>query len=185
MAYVNAEIPEPEPPGPWIEAEFDDDDRLVEIRCICGAHLGTYTAFNSGVTFGEAADYVREMNQLAEVDESQGELEFRPHLTGGDWHNEAPGGFRSRGSVLWAMRVLKMQRFYAEHETCPDDDFDWDEFCTNWPDSATCHGFEEWLAYGKPESSQELQERRQAAGFSPRAGTFDYAEEEDEEWVPF
>jgi hypothetical protein len=146
---VNVAIPEPYPPGPWIEAEFDDDDRLVDIRCICGAHPGTYRRFNSGVTFGEAADALRTANQLAEVAESQGTLEFKPHLTGGDWHDEAPGGFRSRRAVLWMMRVIKLQAFYDAHRICGDD-LDWEEFCENFPGHENCEAFEEWLQRGGP-----------------------------------
>jgi len=172
----NVTIPEPDPPGPWIDVIYDDDGRLVDIACICGAHLGTYRKFNSGVTFDEAADYVREVNQVAEVAESQGEFEYRPHLTGGDWHDEAPGGWRSRGPVLWAMHVLKMEAFYKAHSLCPADDWDWDEFCSTYPDSETCHGFEEWLALGRPESSAELKRRRKSALS---------IENDDDDWIPF
>lgn len=32
--------------------------------------------------------------------------------------NGEGGGYRSRGAVLWALRVLKMDRWYAEHSPC-------------------------------------------------------------------
>lgn len=32
--------------------------------------------------------------------------------------NGPSGGFRSRGPVLWAMRVIKAHLWYAEHDAC-------------------------------------------------------------------
>ena len=143
----NVEVPEPYPPGPWIQAYYDEDGRLEDIECICGAHPGTYRAFRSGVSFEEAANELRDLNQLQES--AEGEGEYKPQLTGGDWHEEAPGGFRSRGPVLWMMRVIKLQRFYDAHEVCGDDS-DWDEFCEEYPDAPNCQGFEEWIEAGRP-----------------------------------
>jgi len=113
---VNAEIVLPESPGSWVN----------EYRCVCGAHPGEYKKFNSGVSFGEAAQELRELNQRAELREG-GLLD----------PNDPPGGFRSRGSVLYMARAIKMRRWYEAHSPCEDElssDFN------NWPEWAQ----EEW-----------------------------------------
>lgn len=112
---ANADLPLPEPPGPWVN----------ESRCVCGAHLADYKRSRFGVTWDQGVDLLRTVNAAAE---QQGEL---PGIGGSP---DDPGaGFRSRGPVLWAMRVLKMERWYAAHATCggawysePDPDRDLD-----------------------------------------------------------
>lgn len=52
---------------------------------------------------------------------------YRDFRAGIDWsdgvalvrgHNGEGGGYRSRGPVLWAMRVLKLDAWYMEHWCC-------------------------------------------------------------------
>lgn len=62
-------------------------------RCICGA---TYDGEHYGVRFSHGVAHVRATNQ--------------PN-----------GGYRSRGPVLWAMHVLKLEAWYAEHRRCQDE----------------------------------------------------------------
>ena len=132
MAYdKNTWVPLPDPPGPWVDDE----------RCICGAHFGTYAAFNSRVTFAEAAAALRQLNQSAEA--------------GDFWRGQESGGFRSRGPVLHMMRVFKLERWYAAHESCPGGDWDWDQFCDDWPDSYTCAGYHAWVEAGRPEPDDD------------------------------
>ena len=99
---LNVELFEPEPPGPWVD----------EHRCVCGDHAADYRTSHYGITFADGADYLREQNQLAEVAEDP-QLSFRD---GGK--SEAPGGFRGRSGVLYAMRILKLQRWYDDHASC-------------------------------------------------------------------
>lgn len=35
-------------------------------------------------------------------------------------HNGDAGGFRSRGPVLWAMRVMKLTAWYEKHACCEE-----------------------------------------------------------------
>ena len=61
-----------------------------------------YSNFIAGVTFAEAANLVR-------------------------LHNPPSGGFRSRGPVLWAMRVIKLSQWYERHWFCqPQEEKDYE-----------------------------------------------------------
>jgi len=132
VAYdKNVTVPLPDPPGPWVDDE----------RCICGDHFATYAAFNSRVTFGEASQALRQLNQSAEA--------------GDFWRGQESGGFRSRGPVLHMMRVMKLERWYEKHATCPEGDWDWDQFCDDYPDSYTCAGYGAWVAAGRPEPGED------------------------------
>lgn len=71
-----------------------------------------YGASHYGITFADGANYLREQNQLEETSDDP-QLTFRSGRK-----DEAPGGFRGRGSILYAMRILKLQRFYEEHAIC-------------------------------------------------------------------
>ena len=88
----NAWIPEPEPSGPWVDSR----------RCSeCGE---LYRDFRSGSSFAEAAQRVRSAARTAD-----------------DWTGdprEHPGGYRSRGAILWAWRVIKIERWYLHHRPC-------------------------------------------------------------------
>jgi hypothetical protein len=77
---VNELLPEPRPPGPWVDAR----------ACTCGA---SYEDFRAWPSFHDGAQRVRQVN-------GEG------------------GGYRSRGPVLWAMRVLKLEAWYLEHLLC-------------------------------------------------------------------
>jgi hypothetical protein len=59
-----------------------------------------YEQFKPGITFAEAAQLVRNHNQ------------------------ETNGGFRSRGPVLWAMRILKLELWYQRHAYCNFNEID-------------------------------------------------------------
>lgn len=61
-------------------------------RCVCGQ---SYAAFRSGTTFQEGASLIR-------------------HAAG----QQQGGGWRSPGAVLWAMKVLKTERWYRAHAGC-------------------------------------------------------------------
>ena len=69
----------------------------------CSICKASYLDFRSGVTFAEAAALVR--------------------LSNGGF--EAGGGYRSRGPVLWAMRVMKLRAWYEEHMGCAQMAYDW------------------------------------------------------------
>ena len=99
MEFQNAEVREPAPPGPWCSPT----------QCDCGGTIYDYDRYNSGVTFAEAEEELRQRNESAG-------LEY--------------GGYRSRGPILYMMRVLKLERFYEDHQNCDAD---------NTP--------EEWAAY--------------------------------------
>jgi hypothetical protein len=85
--YVNAEIPLPESPGPWVD----------EYRCTCGDHLADYSRSHYGVSWDDGVELLRDTNRGAGI-EGQ--------------------GYRSRGPVLHAMRVLKLERWYDDHRNC-------------------------------------------------------------------
>jgi hypothetical protein len=82
------------PVNPTISAPRAPGTWVDETECICGAkyrdHRGSYG-------FAEAAQYIR---QRAKDD------------------GDESGGFRSRGPVLWALRVLKLMSWYEEHFMC-------------------------------------------------------------------
>jgi hypothetical protein len=103
------------PPGPWVD----------DVECVCMDHPGTYKNFNSRVTFGEAADRVRQVNRD---------------------NPNAPGGWRSRGAVLWAMRVIKLERWYDAHAGCgfeiPEDPEEWGDLTWAYYDESVDAGFE-------------------------------------------
>jgi hypothetical protein len=82
------------PVNEWLAAPKAPGDWVDEESCACGA---TYHAFRAGVRYTEGAATVRRMN-------------------GQD--RDTPNGWRSRGPVLWAMRVMKLQAWYLEHATC-------------------------------------------------------------------
>lgn len=66
-----------------------------EFRCKCGDHLAEYSKTSQGVTWDEGVQRLRETNA---------DIEGK--------------GYRSRGPVLWAMRVIKLERWYADHVNC-------------------------------------------------------------------
>lgn len=109
--YENATFPKPLPPGPWV----------TKWRCVCGDHIEDYKDFRSGVSFGEAAQVLRDANQAEELGGK------RQILDPGD----PPGGRRSRGPVLWVMRVIKLQRWYDAHAACGS--WDWGAWCEENP----------------------------------------------------
>lgn len=70
---------------------------IDQYRCVCGAEYKNFRLFSyrtsQGNRFSEACNRVR----LA---------------------NGERGGFRSRGAVLWALRVMKLQAWYDAHYAC-------------------------------------------------------------------
>ena len=139
--YQNVGIAEPQPPGPWVDDE----------QCICGDHIENYKDFNSGVSFAEAAANLRFENKQAEIQQNpQMGWVMEPGSK-----DEAPGGYRGRGSILTMMRRMKLERWYERHATCPFGDHDWEQFCEDYPDSPNCRDFDEWLAQGKPDPFEE------------------------------
>ena len=142
---MNVSIPEPQPEEP---AWFSGTVRAGTLRCDCGAHLADYSSSHYGITFAGAAEELRELNQEQEVAEAQGQLSFRSGKK-----DEAPGGYRSRGAILWMMRVQKLRAFYEEHAQCWDwcedptrpgcDDLiddTWEQFLVQHPESPYADG---------------------------------------------
>lgn len=68
-------------------------DWVTESSCCCGA---TYKDHRSDSGWTDAVQRVRAAN--------------------GGWHEG--GGYRSRGTVLWAMKVLKLESWYRDHYLC-------------------------------------------------------------------
>lgn len=66
--------------------------------CRCQGCCATYADSHYGVTWEDGAQLVRSQYNAENDDDS--------------------GGFRSRGPVLWAMRVTKLYRWYADHHGC-------------------------------------------------------------------
>ena len=88
MMAVNERVAEPRPPGPWVNP----------VRCLCcGA---------------EYADHV--MQFLPALDFADAAAQLRSH--NGGWHEG--GGYRSRGPVLWLMRVQRLTDWYLFHDQC-------------------------------------------------------------------
>ena len=133
--FKNVGIPEPQPPGPWVD----------DVQCICGDHIERYKDFRSGYTFADAAAQLRYENKAQEIADNPG-----MGWTQERGKDEAPGGYRSRRGILTMMRRLKLEAWYEKHAACPEGDHDWDQFCEDWPDSPNCRDFDEWLARGKP-----------------------------------
>jgi hypothetical protein len=82
---ANPRAPEPDPPGPWVDADT------------CTACAEDYTRWVAGITFD---DGVQALRQAAKADGDLG------------------GGYRSRGPVLWRMRILKLEAWYERHLEC-------------------------------------------------------------------
>jgi|TARA_R110000824_G_C15230052_1_gene678453 hypothetical protein len=149
----NVDVPEPEPPGPWIEiTELSKSGNVKNAVCRCGDHFSEYKKFRSNTDYNTASQELRERNQEAEAQQGFA-------LGGGYLDDDDPaGGFRSRGPVLWMMHVQKMRQWYAEHDRCSlyDDDADaWDRFCSDWPDAPNCIGYDEWVQAGRPTSAED------------------------------
>lgn len=89
---VNALLRAPESPGSWVDEEACDG---------CGDvyrdHRDPGMPASSSARFALGADDVRHSNDPA---------------TG--------GGYRSRGPVLWALRVRKLTSRYEAHQYCGD-----------------------------------------------------------------
>ena len=76
---------------PWRDFWWVGENEFSEIACtICGS---TLKEERLGVTWRDGEDRVRGINPKG-------------------------GGYRSRGPVLWAMRVIKFERFGEEHMLC-------------------------------------------------------------------
>lgn len=77
-----------------LKAPESPEDWVDEECCSrCGEE---YRRFVPGITFADGVALVRQVN-------------------GGF---ESGGGWRSRGAVLWAMRVLKLDAWYMKHSCC-------------------------------------------------------------------
>jgi len=92
---VNRYIAEPRP---WKEESYGLPPWLVEqgtdwLNECTGQR---YSKTPMGVTFQDGVELVRQANE------------------------ESGGGYRSPGSVLWAMRTIKLRRWFDEHEQCPE-----------------------------------------------------------------
>jgi len=133
-----------------------------EVNCVCEAHPGLYKNYNSRVTFEEAADYVRKWN------EDNGNTE---------------GGWRSRGPVLHAMRVLKLERWYAVHGGCsvaiPEDPDEWDALVWDIYDQAVDSGYD-----GSPLDFAELSNDDDAEALEV-GGEWMAAQDDGESWDDF
>ena len=64
----------------------------------CSACGERYSSFKAGVRFSDGVALVRTNN--------------------GPSDEAGKGGYRSRGPVLWAMRVIKLGHWYIEHRDC-------------------------------------------------------------------
>lgn len=81
--------------NPQIRLPKSPGEWVDEQRCsVCGS---TYDSYRSGVSFSEGAQRLR----------------FAARAQGAEG-----GGWRSPGPVLWAMRVIKMERWFLEHFPC-------------------------------------------------------------------
>lgn len=99
MTPVNARMEAPAPPAwAWWILEVSDDSSCAWFCQGCGS---SYAEFRSGLAWADGVACVRRNN--------------------GGWENG--GGFRSRGPVLWALRVLKLGLFFAHHSGCDGGDF--------------------------------------------------------------
>jgi len=128
---AQASISLPIPPGPW----------CTDSACRCGGTVEEYDKYNSRVTFAEASARLREENQRLEIEE-QPWLTFRSGRK-----DEAPGGYRGRGGVLHVMRVIKMERFYADHELCEHaDDYTPEEWADHY-EAYGGYGADEYLEW--------------------------------------
>ena len=65
-----------------------------EEACICGE---SYSVFSCGVTFTEARNAIKELNR------------------------DNYDGFKTRRTVLWMMRVMKLESWYLRHTLCGGD----------------------------------------------------------------
>lgn len=81
------------PVNPKISLPVSPGEWVDDSSCECGA---TYHDFRAGITFAEAADRLR--------------IAFGGYEEG--------GGFRSRGPVLYMMRVMKLCLWYIAHADC-------------------------------------------------------------------
>ena len=81
--------------NPKIKAPAPPGEHCDQEYCYgCGAD---YESFRCYVSFAEAADLIRHKAK-SEGDEG--------------------GGWRSRGPVLWVMRVIKLSAWYDQHSGC-------------------------------------------------------------------
>jgi hypothetical protein len=83
-----------QPISPDLKASRSPGEWLTATACTCGA---TYKGSTYGVTYAEGLTLLRE----AAI--SQG---------------DATGGFKRRAGVLWAMRTIKLDRWYCDHYSC-------------------------------------------------------------------
>lgn len=85
---VNQTMKEPESPGGWVD----------QGRChVCGQRYFDFTAHCG--SFSDAARMIREHNKEA-------------------YRGGGSGGYKSRGSALWALRVCKLDAWYQKHFDC-------------------------------------------------------------------
>lgn len=96
---INAKIPAPRPPGPWVNEE---------VNLVTGER---FEDFHPNIRFADARARVAAANG-ERFDASRG-------LTGGK-------GYLSRGPVLWMMHVMKLERWYEKAAT---DGYAWDKKC--------------------------------------------------------
>jgi hypothetical protein len=102
MAVVNPYVAPPLPPGEWVDDE----------KCICGAsyHAHKVRTFKRrrvysrrrGVRYSSPF-FASASDRLRRIAKAQG---------------DKGGGFRSRGPVLWMMRVIKLADWYDQHHGC-------------------------------------------------------------------
>ncbi len=85
---VNQTMKEPASPGTWVDPG----------RChVCGQRYFDFTAHCG--SFSDAARMIREHNKES-------------------YKGGSAGGFKSRGSALWALRVCKLDSWYQKHFDC-------------------------------------------------------------------
>ena len=94
-AVMNEEL-EPSPMIPARDLTWVDEDECS----VCGEQ---YRATDLGVTWDQGEALIRQTNTRGQVAGSS-------------------GGYRSRGPVLWAMRVEKLTRWFDRHIGCGDFD---------------------------------------------------------------
>ena len=80
--------------NPYIRKPRSPGPWVTDRECDCGCK---YRDFRGPLCFQEAANWLRS----------------RAHGDG-----DESGGFRSRGPVLWMMRVAKLGAWYDEHRYC-------------------------------------------------------------------
>jgi hypothetical protein len=87
-----------QPTNPTIKAPNRPHEHVTSTACVCGA---LYHRSRYGIRWSDGVRAVREVAFA---------------------HGDSTGGTRPRTSILWAMRTIKLERWYCEHAACTPTD---------------------------------------------------------------